>query len=119
MEDHHELNKSVGGAHIVRFIKAQRLKWWGHIHRMEECRIVRRILEWSPVGKRSRGHQIDGGLKGIGILGMKYWTKVVMDRLALHDYVEKFKSTEGCRTKEEEEEVIHKCFIRLFFFLSV
>jgi hypothetical protein len=23
----YELNKSIGGAHIVRFIKAQRLKW--------------------------------------------------------------------------------------------
>jgi hypothetical protein len=54
MEDHHELNKSIGGAHIVRFIKAQKLKWWVHIHRMEECRMVRRILEWSPMGKRKR-----------------------------------------------------------------
>jgi len=62
--------------------------------------MVRRILEWSPVGKRSRGHQIDSGLKDIRILDMKYWTKVVMDGLALHDLVEKLKSTEGCRTKE-------------------
>jgi len=25
-----ELNKLIGGVNRVRFIKAQRLKWWGH-----------------------------------------------------------------------------------------
>jgi len=49
----------------VRLSKAQRWKWWGYIHKMEECRMVR----WIPVGKRSRGHQIDGGLKSEG-----YWS---------------------------------------------
>jgi hypothetical protein len=39
-----ELNKLTAGGIIVRFIKAQTLKWWGHSHRMEEYRIVRRIL---------------------------------------------------------------------------
>jgi len=34
-------------------------------------------------------------LKDIGVLGMKYWTKVVMDRLGLHDLVEKLKSYWG------------------------
>jgi hypothetical protein len=39
----HELNKLIGGVNIVWFIKAQRLKWWGHLHKMEGYRIVRRI----------------------------------------------------------------------------
>ena len=93
----YELNKSIGGAHIVRFIKAQRLKWWGHIHRMEECRMVRRILVWIPVGKWSRGYRIYDGLKSRRIL--EYWVWNIgqrwMDRLALHDLVEKSKPYGG------------------------
>ena len=50
----HELNKLTGGSNTVRFIKAQRLKWWSHLYTMEEYRTVRRIFEWSPMGKRSR-----------------------------------------------------------------
>jgi hypothetical protein len=34
-------------------------------------------------------------LKDIGVLGMKHWTKVVMDRLALHNLVEKSKPYGG------------------------
>jgi len=30
----HELNKLTVGANMLRSIKAQTLKWWGHLHRM-------------------------------------------------------------------------------------
>jgi hypothetical protein len=36
IRNNHELSKLIGGANILMFIKAQRLKWWGHMHRMEE-----------------------------------------------------------------------------------
>jgi len=29
-----DLNKLIGRSYIVRFIKGQRLKWWGHLLRM-------------------------------------------------------------------------------------
>jgi hypothetical protein len=32
----HELNKLIGGANIMRFIKAHRLKWCSYLRRMEE-----------------------------------------------------------------------------------
>jgi len=70
-------------------MKAQKLKLWGHLHRMWEYRIVRRIFEWSPVGKRSRGHPRNRWRDDIRVLGVKNWTKVVMDRLVWHDLVEK------------------------------
>jgi hypothetical protein len=50
IETNHELNILIGGSDTVRFIKAQRLKWWIHLYRMEEYRIVSRIFEWSPMG---------------------------------------------------------------------
>ena len=92
----HELNNLTGGANIVRFMEAQRLKCWGHLRRMEEYRIVRRIFEWSQMGKRSRGRPRnrwqDEVLKDIRLLGVKNWTKVVMDRSTWHDMVVKSKT---------------------------
>lgn len=42
-------------------------------------------------------------LKDIKATGVKNWTKVVLDRLAWHDLVEKSKAIEGFRMKEEED----------------
>ena len=61
--------------------------------------MVRRIFEWSPMGRRSKGHPRnrwqDEVLKDIGVLGVKNWAKVVMDRTAWHDLVEKSKIHRG------------------------
>ena len=38
----------------MRFIKSTRRVWLGHIMGMEQHRIHRKILEWRPVGRRSR-----------------------------------------------------------------
>jgi hypothetical protein len=45
-----ELVQVINGADIVRFIKAQRIKWLGHIQRMDTSRIAKRILEWKLIG---------------------------------------------------------------------
>ena len=83
----------------MRCLEAERLKWWGHLHRMEEYRMVRRIFEWSPMGKRSKGYPRDRWqdevLKDIGVLRVKNWTYVVMDRTAWHDLMEKSKTHRG------------------------
>ncbi|KAK9745216.1 hypothetical protein QE152_g7128 [Popillia japonica] len=35
----HEIQEINDGSDIVKFVKSQRLKWWGHIPRMEENKI--------------------------------------------------------------------------------
>jgi len=47
-----EIDKLIEGADIVRFIKAQRIKWLGHIQRMDQAR---KLLDWKPMGTRPVG----------------------------------------------------------------
>jgi hypothetical protein len=44
-----EIDKLVEGAYIVRFIKAQRIKWLG------QARPTRKLLDWKPLGTRPVG----------------------------------------------------------------
>jgi len=39
-----EIDTLIEGAEIVRFIKAQRIKWLGHIQRMDQARPTRKPL---------------------------------------------------------------------------
>jgi len=41
--------------HTVRYIKAQRIRWVGHIVRMDKEITVKRITEWRPAAFRSIG----------------------------------------------------------------
>jgi len=51
----HELNELKENADIVRFIKSRRIAWLGHVTRMDEKRIPKKILEWKPTSRRIRG----------------------------------------------------------------
>jgi hypothetical protein len=48
-------DKLIEGADIMRFIKTQRIKWLGHIQRMDQTRRARRLLDWKPMGTRPVG----------------------------------------------------------------
>ena len=60
-----EIDKLIKSADIVRFIKAQRIKWLGHIQRMDQARPTRKLLDWKSMGTRPIGR----------------WQKDVMDDL--------------------------------------
>jgi len=40
---------------IVRVVKSRRMRWAGHVARMEEDRVVHRVLVGKPEGKRPLG----------------------------------------------------------------
>ena len=50
-----EIHNLIEGADIVRFIKAQRIKWLGHIQRMDRARPTGKLLDWKPMGTRPVG----------------------------------------------------------------
>ena len=60
-------------------IKSRRLRWAGHVARMEESRSTFKILTGKPTGKRSLGRprrrwddNIRMGLKEIGVNGSNW-----------------------------------------------
>ena len=50
-----ELDKLIKYKNIVKYIKAQRLSWFGHVQRMPDSRTVKKIFNWKPLTKRSQG----------------------------------------------------------------
>jgi len=51
----HELLELMGNEDVVKFIKAQRLRWAGHLERMDEGRAPRRASEMVCMTTRRRG----------------------------------------------------------------
>jgi hypothetical protein len=50
-----ELDELVKRRNIINYVKAQRLSWLGHINRMPETRVVKRIHKWKPFTRRPAG----------------------------------------------------------------
>jgi hypothetical protein len=64
-KNYKELQKLIK-ENIVQNIKAQRMKEWGHLNRLEEAnlQLVTKITVWNPIGLRAKGRQrIDGETK--------------------------------------------------------
>lgn len=88
-----EIKEILKGEDIVKIIKAQRIRWYGHISRREESSTLRKITNWKPSGNRARGRpkirwedQVINDIKSMGVIGWrrqmqnrKSWKKVVED----------------------------------------
>jgi len=48
IKSNEELNRLTGNKNIINYIKAQRLAWFGHVHRMPDNSMVKKVYEWSP-----------------------------------------------------------------------
>jgi hypothetical protein len=61
----YELNELIGNADIVKFINSRRIAWLGHVMWMDDKRTPTRILQWKPIGKRTRGRPRKRWIAGI------------------------------------------------------
>ena len=79
-----EIDKLIEGADIVRFIKAQRIKWLGHIQRMDQARPTTKLLDWKPMGVtpvgRPRQRWQEGVTEDLKKLKDKNWKETAKDR---------------------------------------
>jgi hypothetical protein len=79
-----EIDKLIKSADIVRFIKAQRIKWLGHIQRMDQARPTRKLLDWKHMGTRSiarpRQRWPECVMKDLKKLRVKNWKERAKDR---------------------------------------
>jgi hypothetical protein len=84
---------------IVKYITAQRIKWWGHLNGMEKTKIVRKITEWNPIGMRSKGRPRnrwkDELLNDLKKLKVKNWTYLIKDRNVWCELVQKTETHRG------------------------
>jgi hypothetical protein len=95
----YELSELIKNADIVRFIKSRRIAWLGHVMRMDEKIILKRILEWKPIGRRIRGRPrkrwIEDTEDGIQIMGIRGWRKLCKEREEWKRITEKAKTHSG------------------------
>jgi hypothetical protein len=71
----HSLNRSPN---VAMVIKSRRLRWAGHVARMEEGRSAFKILPGKPTGNRSLGRprrrwEDNIRMLGIGLIRLRIW----------------------------------------------
>ena len=50
-----EFDELIKHRNVINYVKAQRLSWFGHINRMPETSIVKRIHKWKSFTGRPAG----------------------------------------------------------------
>jgi hypothetical protein len=81
---------------ITNYVKAQRLSWFGHINRMPETGIVKKVHKWQPFTRRPVGRPKcrweDDVRNDLRKMELIKWTGQVQDRLNWNGIVEKAKT---------------------------
>lgn len=80
-------------------VKTTKLRWVGHVLRMEDCEMTKGVMLHKPEDKREtsrpKARWIDGVNNDLKMMGVNYWRTVAMDR-------------EGwCRITEEARTQLH------------
>jgi hypothetical protein len=94
-----EIDKLIECADIMRFIKAQIIKWLGYIQRMDQARPTRKLLDWRPMGTRPGGRPRqrwqEDVMEDLKKLKVKNWKETAKDRRTWRDLAEKAKTHKG------------------------
>jgi len=87
------------GENIVKWIKGQRISWLGHLNRMKEDRMPKKIFTQELLGTRRRGRprkrwkeEVERDLQ---VLGVRRWTELVADRKKFKDIFRQAKAHSG------------------------
>jgi hypothetical protein len=87
------------GENIVKWIKGQRISWLGHLERMEENRMPKKIFTQELEGTRRRGRPKKGwreeGERDLQVLGVRRWRELAIDRDKWRGIVRQAKAHSG------------------------
>ena len=50
---------------IVHDIRSKQLVWYGHVQRMADDRLPKKVFNWVPPGRRRRGRPVKGWRQGV------------------------------------------------------
>jgi hypothetical protein len=88
-----------GGENIVKWIKGQRISWLGHLERVEEDRMPKKIFTQELEGTRRRGRPTkiwkEEVERDLQVLGVRRWRELVTDRTEWKDIVRQAKAHSG------------------------
>jgi hypothetical protein len=86
-----DLEEMSKGENIVKWIKGQRRIWLGHLERMEEDRMPKKIftqeLEETKRRRRPRKGWREEVERDLQVLGVRRWRELVTDRTEWRDIV--------------------------------
>jgi hypothetical protein len=96
LKSNEELDELIKRKYIIRFIKSQRLKWFGHVERMPNEREVTRIYKWKPLASRPKGrpkNRLEDDVRmDLQKMKIKNWKRSVLDRDSWRTVVERTKT---------------------------
>jgi hypothetical protein len=79
-----ELNKLIKNRTIINYIKSQRLGWFGHVYRMPDERMVKKVYEWKPMATKSLGrpkNRWENDVKNyLNVIRIRHWKDCIQDR---------------------------------------
>ena len=91
-----ELKETSKGENMVKWIKVQKISWLGHLQRMDEDRMPRKIFTQELEGTRRRGRprkrwkeEVERDLQ---VVGVRRWRELVADRKKWKDIVRQAKA---------------------------
>jgi hypothetical protein len=94
-----ELNEIINGEDIVRFIKAQRIRWLGHVERMEESAMPKKMLKGKLFYGRGRGRPRTRWLCDVmwdlAVMRIKGWREMIRKKEVWRLIVEEAKAHPG------------------------
>lgn len=95
----HELMQLYREPDIVRTTKINRLRWLGHVQRMDDNRVPKKLLKTKPEGKRSAGRPksrwFDAAFANLKTVGVTSWEALAADRPSWRSMLEKAKTLNG------------------------
>lgn len=94
-----EIDDFLHSEDIVRFIKSGRIRWIGHLSRMNVDRISKRLWQGKIFNRRRKGRPrnrwTDDVERDLRILGVRNWKRQAEDRIVWRGFVKEAKGHIG------------------------